>query len=109
MSGGPGPTLGVPMLGCIYIRAKIKAKAIIFSDLLPLTHRCSINTKIGNNATGRKRCCFRVRFRSNINAPLVGSWSQDCGWDSLTDFFFVIRELSDVSGNWCQVSRRNLP
>ena len=36
-------------LGCIYI--KVKAKAIFFFDLLPLTHRCSINTQIGNNAT----------------------------------------------------------
>ena len=57
-------------LGCIYIRAKVKAKATIFFDLLPLTHRYSINTQIGDNATDRKRCCFRIRFRSNINAPL---------------------------------------
>ena len=54
----------------IYIRAKVKAKAIIFFDLLPLTHHCSINTQIGDNVTDRKRRRFRVRFRSNINAPL---------------------------------------
>ena len=46
----------------------MKAKVIIFFDLLPLTHRCSINTQIGDNATDRKRRRFRVR--SNINAPL---------------------------------------
>ena len=51
-------------LGYIYIRAKAKAK--ILFDLLTLTHRCSINTQIGNNATARKR----RHFRSNINAPL---------------------------------------
>ena len=39
-------------------------------NLLPFTHRCSINTQIGNNATDRKRC--RFRFRSNLNAPLKG-------------------------------------
>ena len=50
-------------LNSIYTRAK--AKAILFFDLLPLTHRCSINTQIGNNATGR----------SNINAPLKISWT----------------------------------
>ena len=48
----------------------MKAKAIIFFDLLPLTHRCSINTQKGDNATDRKQRRFHVRFRSNINAPL---------------------------------------
>ena len=57
-------------LGFLYIRAKVKAKAIIFFDLLPLTHRCSINIPIGNNVADRKRRCFRFCFRSNINAPL---------------------------------------
>ena len=47
----------------------MKAKAIIFFDLLPLTHRCSINIQIGDNETDRKRHRFRVRFRSNINLP----------------------------------------
>ena len=56
----------MPQLRRIYIRAKVKAKAIIFFDLLPLTHHCSINTQIGDNVTDRKR----RRFRSNINAPL---------------------------------------
>ena len=51
-------------LGFLYIRAK----AIIFFDLLPLTH-CSINSQIGNNATVRKR--RRFRFRSHINVPLI--------------------------------------
>ena len=51
-------------LGYIYIRAKAKAK--ILFDLLPLTHRCSLNTQIGNNAIDLKR----RRFRSSINAPL---------------------------------------
>ena len=54
-------------LGFLYIRAKVKAKAIFFFDLLPLTHRCSINTQVGNNATDWKR--HRFRFPSNINAP----------------------------------------
>ena len=36
-------------LGLIYITAKVKA--ILFFDLLPLTHRCSINIQLGNNAT----------------------------------------------------------
>ena len=54
-------------LGFLYIRAN--AKAIFFFDILPLTHRCSINTQIGNNATDRKRHRFRFRIRSNINAP----------------------------------------
>ena len=58
-------------LGCIYIRANANAKAIFFFDLLPLTHRCSINTHNGNNATDWKRCRFRIRFRSNINVPLL--------------------------------------
>ena len=53
------------ILGCIYITAK----AIFFFDLLPLTHRCSINTHIGNNATDQMRC----RFSSDINAPLSGT------------------------------------
>ena len=58
-------TLGVSIpLGLIYIRAK--ENAIFFFDLLPLTHRCIINTQIGNNATN---CKWR-RFRSSINAPL---------------------------------------
>ena len=57
-------------LGFLYIRANAKAKAIFFFDLLPITHRCSINTQIGNNATDWKRCRFRFHFRSNINAPL---------------------------------------
>ena len=46
----------------------IRAKAIFFFDLLPLTHRCSINTHIGNNATNRKRRHFR--FHSNIKCTL---------------------------------------
>ena len=58
--------LWIALLGCIYIR--VKAKVIYFFDLLPLTHRCSVNTQIGNNATDRKR--RRFRFCSNINAPL---------------------------------------
>ena len=41
---------------------------ISFFDLLPLTHRCSINRQIGNNATDRKRRYFSFRFCSNINA-----------------------------------------
>ena len=49
-----------------YIRAK--AKAIFFFDLSSLTHCCSINTQIGNNARDWKR--RRFHFRSNINAPL---------------------------------------
>ena len=57
-------------LGCIYIRAKAKAKAIFFVDLLQLTHRCGINTQetmqIGNK-TDRKQ--YRFRFRFDINAP----------------------------------------
>ena len=59
-------------LGCFYIRVrvKVKAKAIIFFDLLLPTHRCSMNTQIGNSATDWKRCRFRFHFRSNINAPL---------------------------------------
>ena len=51
----------------LYNRAK--AKAIFFFDLLVLTHHCSINTQIGNNATGWKR----HHFRSNINVPLHSS------------------------------------
>ena len=57
------------LLGCIYIRAKAKAKVIIFFGLLPFTHHCNINTHIGNSATDWKRCQFRFRFRSNINTP----------------------------------------
>ena len=51
-------------LGFLYIRVK----AIIFFDLLPLTHCCSINTQTENNATDQKR----RHFRSNINKPLCG-------------------------------------
>ena len=59
-------------IGFLYIRAKAKVKAIIFFDLLPLTHHCSINTQIGDNVTDRKR----RRFRSNINAPLERKWKR---------------------------------
>ena len=44
-----------------------ESESDFFFDLLPLAHRCSINTHIGNNATDRKP----RRFRSNINAPSV--------------------------------------
>ena len=47
-----------------------RTKAMFSFNLLPFTHRCSINTQIGDNVTDRKRC--RFRFRSNINAPLKG-------------------------------------
>ena len=60
----------MPPLRFTYIRAHAKVKAIFFFDLLPLTHHCSISTHNGNNATDRKRRRFRIRFRSNINAPL---------------------------------------
>ena len=51
-------------LGFIYTRAKVKA--IFFFYLC----RYSVNTPIGNNATGWKRHRFRFRFRSNINESL---------------------------------------
>ena len=58
-------------LGLIYIRAKANVKAIFFFDVCRHCCRCSINTQIGNNVTGWKRCHFRVRFCSNINEPLL--------------------------------------
>ena len=58
-------------LGFLYIRANVKAKAIIFFDLLPLTHRCSINTQETMQQIRKRR---HFRFRSNINAPLQIFW-----------------------------------
>ena len=55
-------------LSYIYTRAKVRA--IFFFDLCRCCCHCSIKTQTENNATDWKRCHFRFRFYSSINASL---------------------------------------
>ena len=55
---------------CAYNRfIYIRAKAMFFFDLCRCCCCCSINTQIGNNATGWKRRRFHLLFCSNLNEP----------------------------------------